>query len=360
MLPGQTFRVDPHGGSSPFESGAGSTAHREGRRDERDRGRRVVGPRPSGLRRSRRLVPPRGFEPLISTLKGWRPRPLDDGGPAGPSLSGHPRRDVRERSRVTRRHRRALRVTASLPHGRLCPPTDDRSRPDPSAAPSCQPRRPVSRARAATGWPPSRTHRTRRGPRCRRRARRARRAHPTRPGRSARRGRRPPTASVTKTTPRTAAPVARSGIWLASRTVSAYTRYADGPEQGDADEDARRRDPHPADVRPRDGARSVRAPRRHLPAWVGVLVPRVVPLIVPAAHRGAPTGGRPSAGLDGTRRPGRAPSMARHHGSGGTPRRCASRAAAGARARPRRRTRRTRRRGAPRPRRRRRTSRTRG
>src|SRR5687767_7940132 len=25
-------------------------------------------------------VPPRGFEPLISTLKGWRPRPLDDGG----------------------------------------------------------------------------------------------------------------------------------------------------------------------------------------------------------------------------------------------------------------------------------------
>jgi hypothetical protein len=25
-------------------------------------------------------VPPRGFEPLISTLKGWRPRPLDDEG----------------------------------------------------------------------------------------------------------------------------------------------------------------------------------------------------------------------------------------------------------------------------------------
>ena len=30
--------------------------------------------------RTRGLVPPRGFEPLISTLKGWRPRPLDDGG----------------------------------------------------------------------------------------------------------------------------------------------------------------------------------------------------------------------------------------------------------------------------------------
>ena len=26
------------------------------------------------------LVPPAGFEPAISTLKGWRPRPLDDGG----------------------------------------------------------------------------------------------------------------------------------------------------------------------------------------------------------------------------------------------------------------------------------------
>ena len=28
----------------------------------------------------RGVAPPRGFEPLISTLKGWRPRPLDDGG----------------------------------------------------------------------------------------------------------------------------------------------------------------------------------------------------------------------------------------------------------------------------------------
>jgi hypothetical protein len=29
---------------------------------------------------ARLLVPPAGFEPAISTLKGWRPRPLDDGG----------------------------------------------------------------------------------------------------------------------------------------------------------------------------------------------------------------------------------------------------------------------------------------
>ena len=33
--------------------------------------------------RRQRGVPPRGFEPLVSTLKGWRPRPLDDGGDAG-------------------------------------------------------------------------------------------------------------------------------------------------------------------------------------------------------------------------------------------------------------------------------------
>src|SRR5262245_16013419 len=26
------------------------------------------------------MVPPAGFEPAISTLKGWRPGPLDDGG----------------------------------------------------------------------------------------------------------------------------------------------------------------------------------------------------------------------------------------------------------------------------------------
>ena len=31
-------------------------------------------------------VPPRGFEPLISTLKGWRPGPLDDGGQCGRSV----------------------------------------------------------------------------------------------------------------------------------------------------------------------------------------------------------------------------------------------------------------------------------
>lgn len=35
------------------------------------------------LRRKTAGAPPRGFEPLISTLKGWRPGPLDDGGRQG-------------------------------------------------------------------------------------------------------------------------------------------------------------------------------------------------------------------------------------------------------------------------------------
>ena len=38
---------------------------------------------PAVLREKTAGVPPRGFEPLISTLKGWRPRPLDDGGAVG-------------------------------------------------------------------------------------------------------------------------------------------------------------------------------------------------------------------------------------------------------------------------------------
>ena len=46
-------------------------------------------------------VPPRGFEPLISTLKGWRPRPLDDGGTMPrrwPSLAEDPRATGRRRT----------------------------------------------------------------------------------------------------------------------------------------------------------------------------------------------------------------------------------------------------------------------
>src|SRR4029077_4366245 len=50
-------------------------------------------------------VPPRGFEPLISTLKGWRPRPLDDGGqgrrPVAESSRGAQPGPLASRNRMT-------------------------------------------------------------------------------------------------------------------------------------------------------------------------------------------------------------------------------------------------------------------
>ena len=53
---------------------------RTGRRERPEFRDDRLGPgRPPVLRKTAG-VPPRGFEPLISTLKGWRPRPLDDGG----------------------------------------------------------------------------------------------------------------------------------------------------------------------------------------------------------------------------------------------------------------------------------------
>ena len=52
-----------------------------GRRAEPAAGRDRLGARGKAVLREKTAgVPPRGFEPLISTLKGWRPRPLDDGG----------------------------------------------------------------------------------------------------------------------------------------------------------------------------------------------------------------------------------------------------------------------------------------
>ncbi len=55
------------------------------------RGDHLDGTGPPVLRKTAG-VPPRGFEPLISTLKGWRPRPLDDGGGRRRSLAEGPRR----------------------------------------------------------------------------------------------------------------------------------------------------------------------------------------------------------------------------------------------------------------------------
>ena len=53
---------------------------RAGRRSRPSRGRDRVDAAGTAVLRKTAGVPPRGFEPLISTLKGWRPRPLDDGG----------------------------------------------------------------------------------------------------------------------------------------------------------------------------------------------------------------------------------------------------------------------------------------
>ena len=64
-------------GALPHRDRAGRGGRPARRRDHLD----AAGP--AVLREKTAGVPPRGFEPLISTLKGWRPRPLDDGGAVG-------------------------------------------------------------------------------------------------------------------------------------------------------------------------------------------------------------------------------------------------------------------------------------
>ena len=90
----------PPAGPARVPEGAGRRRRRGAARAGRAR-RRTASTRhaaqgcPTGLRRRGRqrrrggdrvVVPPTGFEPVISTLKGWRPRPLDDGG----SSAGRP------------------------------------------------------------------------------------------------------------------------------------------------------------------------------------------------------------------------------------------------------------------------------
>ena len=53
---------------------------------------------PQGTGLAFEMVPPAGFEPAISTLKGWRPRPLDDGDSAKESIA--------ENSCLKRRHKK--------------------------------------------------------------------------------------------------------------------------------------------------------------------------------------------------------------------------------------------------------------
>ena len=66
------------------------------------------------LREKTAGVPPRGFEPLISTLKGWRPRPLDDEGEGRECSRGpHGRPRTRRRDAPGSRAHKALLGTAS-------------------------------------------------------------------------------------------------------------------------------------------------------------------------------------------------------------------------------------------------------
>ena len=93
------------------------------------------------------LVPPRGFEPLISTLKGWRPRPLDDGGMGRPESTRGSRRGPRpgaglrpgrdSRNKMTAPARQPTPIIAAMP-----PPTPSAERPPVPAVDARPPRRP--------------------------------------------------------------------------------------------------------------------------------------------------------------------------------------------------------------------------
>src|SRR6266850_7967250 len=107
---------------------------------DRDRAARRPGPparldhldtAPSPVLRETAGVPPRGFEPLISTLKGWRPRPLDDGGESRPSVA-RARLDGRgggaqaggawrSRNRITAAAKHAAATSADSPPTIACP-----------------------------------------------------------------------------------------------------------------------------------------------------------------------------------------------------------------------------------------------
>jgi DNA invertase Pin-like site-specific DNA recombinase len=127
-------------------------------------------------------VPPRGFEPLISTLKGWRPRPLDDEGEAGPSVAGAPDGSGP----------RACRP------GRSCQPVRTRNR---MTARAMQPAATSDATPPTMAWPKARA---------------------SLPPTLERQAARAPTAAIAMNTrPRTTRPEASSGICEASRTLIA-------------------------------------------------------------------------------------------------------------------------------------------
>ena len=125
---------------------------------------------------ARELVPPRGFEPLISTLKGWRPRPLDDGGTGTRgSLPEGLARPVRAPSGRLREQEQDDRA------GQAAGPDDRRDPAADARAPSARPFRP------STPGPPRRAQRVQRPARGRRS--RGRRRRPPAAGSATRRGR---------------------------------------------------------------------------------------------------------------------------------------------------------------------------
>src|SRR5215210_5029906 len=79
------------------------------------------------------MVPPRGFEPLISTLKGWRPRPLDDEG---------------ERRRVYQRASSALDPRQPLMRVRTIAPAKHAA----ATSAAIPPRSECPKARASRPW----------------------------------------------------------------------------------------------------------------------------------------------------------------------------------------------------------------
>src|SRR6187401_2662022 len=126
------------------------------------------------------VVPPRGFEPLISTLKGWRPRPLDDGGRRGPSLAEGP-----AQAAVVASWKRMI-AQAAAPAAAMA------AKPPTSATSSIRPPLPRSRPARHTE-------------------------------------RRQYTASAANTIASTTEAAANSGIWVASRTVRKYAVKAIDP-----------------------------------------------------------------------------------------------------------------------------------
>ena len=115
------------------------TSSSDGPRPESDR----LEARGAAILRWTAGVPPRGFEPLISTLKGWRPRPLDDGGMGRPeSTRGSDRAPTRVRAQAGGRE---TRKPISAPARNIAPMMA--AMPPTRASPIARPFRPSTPAR---------------------------------------------------------------------------------------------------------------------------------------------------------------------------------------------------------------------